>query len=43
MGSNSLIFKDLTTDANLSNKDIQHEQVAKAPVNYSPYIIWFIG
>jgi hypothetical protein len=43
MGSNSLILKDLTTAANPSSKDIQHEQVAKAPVNYSPNIIWFIG
>jgi hypothetical protein len=43
MGTNSLILKELTTDANLSSKDIQHEQVAKLPVKYSPNIIWFIG
>ncbi|MGA9519008.1 MAG: hypothetical protein WBV27_09500 [Trichococcus sp.] len=39
--TNSFILKELATDANLSSKDIQHEQVAKAPV-YSPTkIIWF--
>lgn len=43
MGSNSLILKELTTDANLSNKDMQHEQMAKLPAKYTPTIIWFIG
>ncbi|CZQ96379.1 Hypothetical protein Tpal_1997 [Trichococcus palustris] len=43
MGSSSLFLKEITTDANLSSKDIQHEQVAKAPAKYSPNIIWLIG
>ena len=43
IGSGSLFLKDSTTDTDLSSKDTQHEQVAKAPVKYTPYIIWFIG
>ncbi|PTQ84169.1 hypothetical protein C8U37_11086 [Trichococcus patagoniensis] len=43
IGSTGFIVKETTTDANLSSKDVQHEQVAKAPVKYTPYIIWFIG
>lgn len=43
MGSSSLILKDLTTDDNLSSKEIQHEQVAKGPSKYSANMIWFIG
>ena len=39
--TNSFILKDLATEANLPNKDIQLEQVAKAPANYSTNIIWF--
>jgi hypothetical protein len=41
--TNSFILKELATDAHLSSKNIQHEQVAKAPAKYSPNIIWFIG
>ena len=41
--TNSFILKDLTTAANLSSKDVQHEQVAKAPAKYSTYMLWFIG
>ena len=45
--TNSFILKDLATDANLSSKDVQHEQVAKAPAKapakYSTYMLWFIG
>ena len=41
--TNSFILKELATDANLSSKDVQHEQVAKAPAKYSPYVIWFMG
>ena len=33
--TNSFILKELATDDNLSSKDIQHEQVAKAPEKYS--------
>ena len=43
IGRSSLFLKDSTTDTDLSSKDTQHEQVAKAPVKYTPYIIWFIG
>lgn len=43
LGTNSLILKDLATDANLSQKDVQLVQVAKAPATYSPNIIWFIN
>ena len=43
IGSSSLFLKDSATDADLSSKDTQHEQVAKAPAKYTPYIIWFIG
>ena len=43
LASNSLILKEIATDANLSSKDVQHEQVAKAPAKYSPYVIWFMG
>lgn len=43
MGSSSLILKDLTTDDNLSSKDTQHEQVAKAPAKYSTNMLWFMG
>ena len=43
LGNSSLILKDLTTDDNLSSKDIQHEQVAKAPAKYSTNMLWFIG
>jgi hypothetical protein len=43
MGSSSLILKDLNTVDNLSSKDIQVEQVAKAPEKYSTNMIWFIG
>jgi hypothetical protein len=43
MGSSSLLLKKSATDANLSSKDIQHEQLAKAPAKYSPNIIWFIS
>ena len=41
--TNSFILKDLTTADNLSSKDIQHEQVAKAPAKYSTNMLWFIG
>lgn len=41
--TNSFILKDIATDANSSNKDVQQEQITKAPAKYSPYIIWFIG
>ena len=43
IGSGSLFLKDSATDADLSSNDTQHEQVAKAPAKYTPYIIWFIG
>lgn len=43
LGINSLILKDLAADANLSQKDVQLVQVAKAPATYSPNIIWFIN
>ena len=43
IGSGSLFLKDSSTDADLTSKETQHEQVAKAPVKYTPYIIWFIG
>ena len=47
LASNSLILKEIATDANLSSKDVQHEQVAKAPAKapakYSTYMLWFIG
>ncbi len=39
LGSSSFILKDLTTADNLSSKDIQHEQVAKAPAKYSTNIL----
>lgn len=41
--TNSFILKELATDDNLSSKDIQHEQVAKAPTKYSTNVIWFMG
>jgi len=41
--TNSFILKDLATDDNLSNKDIQVEQVAKAPAKYSTNMLWFMG
>lgn len=41
MVSNSLILKELASDANMSSNEIQQEQLAKSPV-YSPTkIIWF--
>ena len=43
IGSGSLFLKDSATDADLSSKDTQHEQVAKAPAKYSTYMLWFIG
>nr|WP_321293125.1 hypothetical protein [uncultured Trichococcus sp.] len=43
LASNSLILKEIAADANLSSKDIQHEQVAKAPAKYSTNVIWFMG
>ena len=47
IGSSSLFLKDSTTDTDLSSKDTQHEQVAKAPAKapakYSTYMLWFIG
>jgi hypothetical protein len=43
MGSGSLFLKESTADANLSGKEMQQEQVAKAPAKYSTNIIWFIG
>lgn len=39
--TNSFILKDLATEANLSSKDIQLEQVAKSSEIYSTKIIWF--
>jgi len=41
--TNSFILKELANDDNLSSKDIQVEQVAKAPAKYSTNMIWFIG
>jgi hypothetical protein len=41
--TNSFILKDLATDSNLSSKEIQHEQLAKAPAKYSTNMLWFIG
>ncbi|CZQ91070.1 hypothetical protein [Trichococcus collinsii] len=41
--TNTFILKELSSDDNLSSKDIQHEQVAKAPEKYSTNMIWFIG
>ena len=43
MGSNSMLLREMTTDTNLSSKNIQHEQIAKLPLKYSTSIIWFIG
>lgn len=43
LGTNSFILNELATDANLSKKDVQLVQVAKAPAKYSPNIIWFIN
>ncbi|WP_157077224.1 hypothetical protein [Trichococcus ilyis] len=40
IGSTGSIVKEATADA---NKDVQHEQVAKAPTKYSTNMIWFIG
>lgn len=40
IGSTGFIVKESTADA---NKDVQHEQVAKAPTKYSTNMIWFIG
>lgn len=43
--TNSFILKDLATDANLSSKDVQHEQVASTgkvfPICYLVYGINF--
>lgn len=41
--TNSFILKELATDDNLSSKDVQLEQVAKAPTKYSTQMIWFMG
>lgn len=42
--TNSFILKELATEDNyLSSKEIQHEQVAKAPAKYSTNMLWFIG
>ncbi|WP_161525883.1 hypothetical protein [Trichococcus alkaliphilus] len=43
LGTNGFILNKLATDTNLSKKEIQYEQVAKAPEKYSPNIIWFIN
>ena len=40
IGSTGFIVKESTTDA---NKDVQNEQVAKAPAKYSTNVIWFMG
>ena len=41
--TNTFILKELSSDDNLSSKDIQHEQVTKAPAKYSTNMLWFIG
>lgn len=40
IGSTGFIVKESTT---VANKDVQNEQVAKAPAKYSTNMIWFIG
>ena len=41
MGSTGLISKELSTDTNLSNTEIQQDQVVKLPVYSTTKIIWF--